>query len=248
MPFSFVPAILCAQSDSYLTCNVRVRLDTRLLRIHPENTHLTNSLRRVLSVRGHSVACCKAAAFRSSPDRDGCLWWKFECGCTYRGLSDAMVAKLLIVEDEPGVAATLRDRLRKRGVTVTVARTGRSGLDLAIREHFDLIILDITLPGRERSANFAKSFRALGLSVPILMLSARRQTEDKVAGLKAGGDDYLAKPFQMAELLARCGSSSESPPRWRAAGLFSVWDCLREFKKRQRFQGWPARSLDRQGI
>jgi DNA-binding response OmpR family regulator len=113
-----------------------------------------------------------------------------------------MVSKLLIVEDETGMAATLRDRMRKSGFTVTLARTGHSGLDLATREQFDLIILDIMLP-EESGLQVCQKLRASGLSIPILMLSGRHQAEDKVAGLKAGGDDYLAKPFQMAELLAR---------------------------------------------
>ncbi len=113
-----------------------------------------------------------------------------------------MAARILIVEDEAGLVTTLRDRLRKQGYAVSVARDGVSALETAAREPFDLIILDLMLPG-ESGLAVCEKLRQGGSSTPILMLTARRQTKDKVAGLKAGGDDYLTKPFQMAELLAR---------------------------------------------
>jgi len=113
-----------------------------------------------------------------------------------------MAARILIVEDEAGLVTTLRDRLRKQGYSVSVARDGVSGLETAAQEPFDLIILDLMLPGQSGLA-VCEKLREGGSSTPILMLTARRQTKDKVAGLKAGGDDYLTKPFQMAELLAR---------------------------------------------
>jgi two-component system alkaline phosphatase synthesis response regulator PhoP len=113
-----------------------------------------------------------------------------------------MESKILIVEDETGMATTLRDRLRKEGFVVSVAKTGPSGFELATREHFDLILLDIMLPG-ESGLQVCQKLRGMGSTTPILMLTARRQTADKVSGLKAGGDDYLTKPFKTAELLAR---------------------------------------------
>jgi two-component system, OmpR family, alkaline phosphatase synthesis response regulator PhoP len=113
-----------------------------------------------------------------------------------------MTAKILIVEDEAGLVTTLRDRLRKQGYSVNIARDGVSGLELAMHEPFDLILLDLMLPGQGGLA-VCEKLRQSGSSTPILMLTARRQTRDKVAGLKAGGDDYLTKPFQMSELLAR---------------------------------------------
>ncbi|HVA94211.1 MAG TPA: response regulator transcription factor [Candidatus Dormibacteraeota bacterium] len=113
-----------------------------------------------------------------------------------------MAARILIVEDEAGLVTTLRDRLRKQGYSVSVARDGLSGLETAANEPFDLIILDLMMPGLSGLA-VCEKLRQGGSSTPILMLTARRQTKDKVAGLKAGGDDYLTKPFQMAELLAR---------------------------------------------
>ena len=113
-----------------------------------------------------------------------------------------MDAKILIVEDEVGLATTLRDRLSKEGYVVTVARDGISGLNLATHEQFELMILDLMLPG-ESGLTVCEKVRQSGSNVPILMLTALRQTADKVTGLRAGGDDYLTKPFQMSELLAR---------------------------------------------
>ncbi len=113
-----------------------------------------------------------------------------------------MNAKILIVEDEAGLATTLKDRLQKEGHTVSVARDGNSGMDLATREPFDLLILDLMLPG-QNGLTICQKLRQLGSNEPILMLTARRQTMDKVVGLRTGADDYLTKPFKMVELLAR---------------------------------------------
>jgi two-component system alkaline phosphatase synthesis response regulator PhoP len=113
-----------------------------------------------------------------------------------------MAAKILIIEDEPGMVTTLRDRLRKNGYVVSAARDGETGLEMAMDDPADLILLDLMLPGQSGLA-VCEKLRKAGSSTPILMLTARRQTKDKVAGLKAGGDDYLTKPFQMSELLAR---------------------------------------------
>ena len=114
----------------------------------------------------------------------------------------SMNARLLIVEDEAALITTLRDRLRKEGYDVSVARDGNAGLEAALRNGFDLVILDVMLPGQS-GLSVCQKLRSSGSKVPILMLTARRQTVDKVAGLRTGADDYLTKPFQMAELLAR---------------------------------------------
>src|SRR5580698_5028362 len=113
-----------------------------------------------------------------------------------------MNARILIVEDEAGLATTLKDRLRKEGYSVNVARDGNSGMELATREPFDLLILDLMLPG-QNGLTICQKLRQLGSNEPILMLTARRQTMDKVVGLRTGADDYLTKPFKMVELLAR---------------------------------------------
>ena len=116
-----------------------------------------------------------------------------------------MAAKILVVEDEAGLVIALRDRLRKEGYVVSVAKNGVAGFERAINDKFDLIILDLLLPGKDGLA-VCQKLRQLGSDTPILMLTARRQTMDKVAGLRTGADDYVTKPFQMAELLARIES------------------------------------------
>jgi two-component system alkaline phosphatase synthesis response regulator PhoP len=116
-----------------------------------------------------------------------------------------VAAKILIVEDEAALVVALRDRLRKEGYAVSAAKDGPSGFELATKEQFDLIILDLMLP-LESGLTVCQKLRQLGVNIPILMLTARRQTMDKVVGLRTGADDYLTKPFQMAELLARIDS------------------------------------------
>ena len=116
-----------------------------------------------------------------------------------------MAAKILIIEDEAALVVALRDRLRKEGYLISAARDGLSGFERAISEKFELIILDLMLPAQDGLA-VCQKLRQLDSRVPILMLTARRHTMDKVVGLRAGADDYLTKPFQMAELLARIES------------------------------------------
>jgi len=116
-----------------------------------------------------------------------------------------MPAKILVVEDEAGLIVALKDRLRKEGYLVSVAKNGVAGFERATNEKFDLIILDLMLPGKDGLA-ICQKLRQKGFDTPILMLTARRQTMDKVAGLRTGADDYVTKPFQMAELLARIES------------------------------------------
>jgi two-component system, OmpR family, alkaline phosphatase synthesis response regulator PhoP len=111
-------------------------------------------------------------------------------------------ARILIVEDEAALITMLRDRLRKEGFDVTVEKNGNSGLEAALKGDFNLILLDVMLPG-QNGLSVCQKLRAAGSNVPIMMLTARRQTVDKVAGLRTGADDYLTKPFQIPELLAR---------------------------------------------
>ncbi len=110
--------------------------------------------------------------------------------------------KILLVEDEVGLVVTLVDRLRNEGYWVEVARDGPQGLHRALNHPFDLIILDVMLP-QKNGIDVCRDLRQNGLAVPILMLTARSQTVDKVLGLKIGADDYVTKPFDMLELLAR---------------------------------------------
>src|SRR6202140_372834 len=128
-----------------------------------------------------------------------------------------MNAKILIVEDEAGLATTLKDRLHKEGYAVSVARDGNSGMEMATSESFDLLILDLMLPG-QNGLSICQKLRELGSNTPILMLTARRQTMDKVIGLRTGADDYLTKPFKMAELLARVDALLRRASSGKATG------------------------------
>jgi two-component system alkaline phosphatase synthesis response regulator PhoP len=113
-----------------------------------------------------------------------------------------MKKKILLIEDEPGLAVTLQDRLQGESYSVEVAPDGEAGLERATRDYFDLIILDLIAPGKG-GLEVCRELRQQCITVPILMLSARSQTIDKVLGLKIGADDYITKPFDMLELLAR---------------------------------------------
>ena len=110
--------------------------------------------------------------------------------------------KILLIEDEPGLIATLSKRLEAEGYDVTVARDGTDGLEEAINRWYDLVILDVMLPSMD-GFDICRDVRRHKEHLPILMLTARSQTIDKVLGFKLGADDYQTKPFQMAELVAR---------------------------------------------
>jgi len=110
--------------------------------------------------------------------------------------------KLLIIEDEPKAAAYLRKGLTESGFVVDVASTGSDGLDLAWTGDYDLIVLDVMLPGRD-GWDVLKRLRDDGRQTPVLILTARDAVEDRVKGLELGADDYLIKPFAFSELLAR---------------------------------------------
>jgi two-component system alkaline phosphatase synthesis response regulator PhoP len=113
-----------------------------------------------------------------------------------------MSRRILLVEDEPGLVMTLTDRLSKEGYAVESAGDGRIGFERANNESFDLLILDVMLP-YSNGLDVCRDLRQRGSKVPILMLTAKGQVVDKVVGLKLGADDYLTKPFEMMELLAR---------------------------------------------
>ncbi len=113
-----------------------------------------------------------------------------------------MHENILLVEDEEALRMTLSDRLHREGYTLNCARDGQEGLDMATRLPFDLIILDIMLP-QKNGFDVCREIRQAGVITPVLMLTARGETVDKVVGLKLGADDYVTKPFEMAELTAR---------------------------------------------
>ncbi len=113
-----------------------------------------------------------------------------------------MTQRILLVEDEPGLVMTLSDRLTSEGYGVESAPDVETGLARSTNELFDLIILDVMLPGGS-GFDVCRDLRQRGVRIPIIMLTARGQIIDKVLGLKIGADDYVTKPFEMMELLAR---------------------------------------------
>ncbi len=110
--------------------------------------------------------------------------------------------KILIVEDEPKAGEYLRQGLGEAGFVVDLAHNGNDGLHLALQGTYDLVILDVMLPGLN-GWQVLQSMRQHGLQMPAIFLTARDQVEDRVKGLELGADDYLLKPFSFAELLAR---------------------------------------------
>jgi two-component system alkaline phosphatase synthesis response regulator PhoP len=127
-------------------------------------------------------------------------------------------ARVLLVEDEPGLQLALTDRLVAEGYRVETAGDGPTAIQRATSEPFDIILLDVMLPGRD-GFDVAKTVRQQGVQTPILMLTARTQVVDRVVGLKLGADDYLTKPFEMVELLARIEALLRRAPTTTGASL-----------------------------
>jgi two-component system, OmpR family, alkaline phosphatase synthesis response regulator PhoP len=140
-----------------------------------------------------------------------------------------MEKKILLVEDEPGLLLTLSDRLRSEGYRVETASDGQKGLERASTGEYDLIILDIMLP-RKGGLDVCRDLRQQGFTTPILMLTARGQVLDKVLGLKIGADDYLSKPFDMMELLARTEALLRRPAPPAAVNTFQFGNVRIDFR------------------
>src|SRR3984885_10919983 len=112
------------------------------------------------------------------------------------------MAKILIVEDEPNMVSGLRDNFEFEGYTVITAPDGVTGLERALKESPDLVLLDVMMP-RMSGLDVCRQLKAKRPSIPIIMLTARGQEVDKIVGLELGADDYVTKPFSIRELLAR---------------------------------------------
>ena len=142
--------------------------------------------------------------------------------------------RVLIVEDEVRLAETLRDLLDTEHYAADVCHDGESGLDNALSDIYDLVILDVMLPKKD-GFSVLRALRQEGKTVPVLMLSARSELSDRVEGLDCGADYYLTKPFGTAELLARIRTAlrhSGSPTCWNTA--ICGWSRIR--------LSWPAGS------
>ena len=131
-----------------------------------------------------------------------------------------MTPRVLVVEDEAGLRLTLGDRLTSEGYAVDTASDGESGLERASAGAHDVIVLDVMLP-KINGFDVCKELRRRGVDTPILMLTARGQVVDKVVGLKLGADDYLTKPFDAIELVARLEALRRRRPAVLASGADS---------------------------
>ena len=119
--------------------------------------------------------------------------------------------RVLVVEDDSKLAAVLRQGLREQGFAVDVCCEGAVGLDLALGTDYDAVVLDLMLPGKN-GLDVLRELRQRGRRVPVLILTARSSVEDRVRGLDLGADDYLPKPFDFKELLARLRAITRRPP------------------------------------
>jgi two-component system OmpR family response regulator len=133
--------------------------------------------------------------------------------------------KVLLVEDDADIASFVSKGLREAGYGVDTALDGDFGLERALSGLYDIIVLDLMLPGRD-GLSILSEIRRAGMQTPVLILSARRSVDDRVKGLKAGGDDYLVKPFVFAELLVRVEALIRRGGRAAAAQELRVADLV----------------------
>ena len=144
----------------------------------------------------------------------------------------SLTPRVLLVEDEAGLRLTLTDRLGSEGYAVETAGDGEDGLARATSGGFDLIVLDVMLP-RMNGFDVCREVRHRGVMTPILMLTAKGQVVDKVVGLKLGADDYLTKPFETIELMARLEALlRRTPARPQPGGdIYRFGDVAVDFRK-----------------
>ncbi len=158
------------------------------------------------------------------------------------GGTGRLAPRLLLVEDEPTLVRTLSDRLRAEGYEVRAAGDGEAALALATAEPFDVVVLDLMLPKKDGLA-VCRELRARGLSLPVLMLTAKSETFDKVVGLKLGADDYVTKPFETAELLARLEALLRRSSGATAPGIFRFGDVQVDFRRAEATRGGEPLAL-----
>jgi two-component system OmpR family response regulator len=144
--------------------------------------------------------------------------------------------RILVVEDDAKIASFIEKGLRQAGYAVDSAADGESGLQLAVSGPYDAIVLDLMLPGLD-GLSLLERLRRGGRSVPVLILSARGTVDDRVRGLQAGGDDYLAKPFSFAELLARLQALLRRASLSTSTSLLSVAELQLDLRTREARRG-----------
>ena len=177
------------------------------------------------------------------------------------------MARVLIAEDEPRLAAFLEKGLRSSGFTTTVVADGPGASATADESEFDLMVLDLGLPGKD-GLDVLRDLRAGGSRLPVIILTARDDTSDRVAGLEAGADDYIGKPFHFEELVARIrarlrsdskagedrhviatgGITLDLRTRWVSTGEGDIELSAREFELLRTFLEHPNQVLSREQL
>ncbi|MDQ2675624.1 MAG: response regulator transcription factor, partial [Actinomycetota bacterium] len=177
------------------------------------------------------------------------------------------MARILIAEDEPRLAAFLEKGLRASGFSTTVVADGIGASAMAQDDDFDLLILDLGLPGRD-GLDVLRDVRAAQNTLPVIILTARDDTSDRIAGLEAGADDYIGKPFHFEELVARVrarlrgddrkteerhqisqgGITLDLRTRWVSSGSTTVELSAREFELLRTFLEHPNQALSREQL
>ena len=177
------------------------------------------------------------------------------------------MARVLIAEDEPRLAAFLEKGLRSSGFTTTVVADGPGASATADESEFDLMVLDLGLPGKD-GLEVLRDLRAGGSSLPVIILTARDDTSDRIAGLEAGADDYIGKPFHFDELVARIrarlrgdgraqedrhviatgGVTLDLRTRWVSTGEGDIELSAREFELLRTFLEHPNQVLSREQL
>lgn len=177
------------------------------------------------------------------------------------------MARVLIAEDEPRLAAFLEKGLRSSGFTTTVVADGPGASATADESEFDLMVLDLGLPGKD-GLDVLRDLRAGGSSLPVIILTARDDTSDRIAGLEAGADDYIGKPFHFDELVARIrarlrgdgraqedrhviatgGVTLDLRTRWVSTGEGDIELSAREFELLRTFLEHPNQVLSREQL
>jgi two-component system, OmpR family, alkaline phosphatase synthesis response regulator PhoP len=149
----------------------------------------------------------------------------------------APARRILLVEDEASLVLTLADRLLAEGYAVDTARDGQAGVAAALANSYDLVLLDVMLPGQD-GFSVCRELRQRGFEIPIVMLTARGQLVDRVVGLRLGADDYVTKPFEMMELLARIEALLRRSRTFgaAAAGTYAFGEVRVDFRRGEVFR------------
>lgn len=144
--------------------------------------------------------------------------------------------RLLIVEDDNKIALFIKNGLKEAGFAVDHATNGEDGMHMALNEPYDLAVVDIMLPERD-GLSLIEELRKKEINTPVLILSAKRTVDDRVRGLKTGGDDYLTKPFAFSELLARVQALLRRAAHNSSPSTLSIADLIVNFQTRKVMRG-----------